>query len=447
MSFLSVTPLTASSKALQSAIGNGRSFFEFNGKTIFFNLECEDDYRKAYLQCAPLKAVVNRRAQMFVNGQISIVNNNNDNDLRGDFAKGLLNTLKRPNVLQTFKQWYAQYNMYIDIFGYCPVLKIEPVGMPGTIKAIWNLPPWLFDIEFQKTIWYNQFDLKDIKTIYKQFYITWEGQKKELDMNAVFLVLDNSIGTDDNGNLLMPDSRVKSLEYAISNDIAAKQAANSLITKKGAIGILSNIGKDQYGKAMMDPNQKQEVQDDFKRYGLTGQEWQVIVTDASLQWQSMSFPVKDLMLFETMNASMADICDGMGMYSYIMASKVGAGTTFTNLNEAKKSQYQDFIIPDAESRIEQLSINLIPEEKNASLKIDYSHVEVLQESQQAKAVTETAVAVSYQTKYDLGIMTRNQILEAMGQPKVTDIPEMDLYNFQQNQPAITEVEPRQANAG
>jgi hypothetical protein len=93
---------------------------------------------------------------------------------------------------------------------------------------LWNLPPWLFDVEFTGN-WYNQTDLKGI---YKQFYLNWNKERRPMDMDNTFLILDNSIGTDNDSNLHMPDSRVKSLEYAISNEVAAKMTANTLITKQ-----------------------------------------------------------------------------------------------------------------------------------------------------------------------------------------------------------------------
>jgi hypothetical protein len=117
-----------------------------------------------------------------------------------------------------------------------------------------------------------------------------------------------------------------------------------------------------------------------------------------------------------------------------MNPKNGLGTTFNNLSEAKKSQYQDFIMPDDEARTEQLAENLIPESENLSLKTDFSHVEVLQESEQSKAVTAKAKTDAYQAQFDLGTMTRNDILEAQGKPRITGIPEMDMYSFQLKTP-------------
>lgn len=451
MSILSSIPLTARVQDYQNPVSPfqynthapGAAFFEFNGKTLYFNLNCEDDYRQAYLKCAPLKAVVNRRASMFANGRYNITSRDGQKEARGTFSRDLDKLLNKPNVLQTGRQFKAQHDIYVDLFGYCPVLKISPSGFPNTLKAIWNLPPWLFDIDFTGN-WYNQ---TDIKAIYKQFYLNWGGQKRQLDMDAVFLVLDNSIGTDNDGNLLMPDSRVKGLGQFVSIEANSELSLNTIISKKGAIGILSNSpGSGQYAPLKVG-TEKEAIQRDFARFGLTGQEFQVIITDASLQWQNMSYPVKDLMLFEAMTAAKGGICDGMGMYSYLMNPVNGQGTTFNNLNEAKKSQYQDFIIPDDEGRTEQLGQNLIPEDENLSLKTDFSHVEVLQESQQSKAVTTKAQADAYQSQYNLGLMTRNDILEAMGRPRITGVPEMDLYVFQQNTPPpAPEPFPAQASA-
>ena len=440
MSILSTFPLITQTKPLSpynNAPGYlpGKSFFEYGNKTIYFNCDNEADYLKAYRECPSLKAVINRRAQYFVNGKYQILNDNTEKPLRGDVARKLQMLLDKPNIIQTGKQFKAQHNIYLDIFGYCPVLKISPAGFPQDTYAMWNLPPWLFEVEFKKGKFWTLAaeEGNTTKDIYNKFFINWEGTKHELDIDAVFIVLDNSIGTDKDGNLHLPDSRIKSLEYPISNEMAARMAANTSITRKGPNGILSNDpGTGQY-IPMKVGAEKEQIQNDFKRYGLTGQEWTVIITDASLKWQQMGSPVKDMMLFETITDAQNAICDGMGIYTFLMAGS-GKNTTFANLEEAKKSQYQDFIIPDDDARTEQLSEGIIPTEEKPYIIVDYSHVEVLQQSEQAKAVTEGAKAAAYQAKYDLGIVTRNQILKDMGEPE-SPLPEMNLYSWQQKQPA------------
>jgi hypothetical protein len=438
MSILGAFPLTAQSRPLSpsnnsSAISRiDKGFFEFNGKTVYLNLNCEADYLEAYRSSSSLKAVINRRAQYFVNGKYKVLNDNTDTPLRGEQAKRINGLLERPNILQTGRQFKAQHDIYIDIFGYCPVIKFAPVGFPLDVYAMWNLPPWLFDVTFKKVKFWELGPKAKRSEIYESFSVNWEGAKRTLDMESVFIVLDNTISTDSDGNIHLPDSRIKGLEYDISNEIASKQANNTLLTKKGAIGILSGVPPTGTYVPIKDDKERQRIQDDFKRYGLTGQEWQVIITDAALNWQSMAMSPTELGVFETMTASQAAICDGMGMYQYIMANG-GKSTTFTNLNEAKKSQYQDFIIPDDDSRTEQLSEGIIPTEDKGYITVDYSHVECLQESEKAKADTMKAKADGYQAFYDLGLLTRNDMRKMEGMPMITGKPEMDQYSFEQKQ--------------
>jgi hypothetical protein len=108
----------------------------------------------------------------------------------------------------------------------------------------------------------------------------------------------------------------------------------------------------------------------------------VIITDAALEWQSMSFPVKDLMLFETMTCfSMADICDGMGMYSYIMSNKTGAMVPRSpTLTKRRKRSTRTLLFPDDEARTRAVKpATSFPPMKTPTYKMDYSaHVEALQ---------------------------------------------------------------------
>lgn len=389
-------------------------FFNFRGKEIYFSLDTEDDYRKIYNTCPPVKAIIGKRASMFLNGKIEIINKNTQNTQRGPNARLLRDKLKRPNVLQTWRSFFVQFHTYIDLFGYCPVLKVNPAGMNDEISSLWCLPPWLFDVEFTGK-WREQTELKGI---YKAFYFTWGGVKKQLDMDNICLVLDSGIGTDDDGNLLMPDARLKGTEYQVSNIMAALKTRNTLIVRKGAIGILSNIGRDQAGPMKLEKKDKDALQEDFARYGLTGEEWQVIITDASLQWQSMTFPTKEMMLFEEVEEAILRLCDQLGLYSDLTGTI--KKSTFANQSEAKKAQYQDYIITDAENRIEQLSAFLISPDENATLQITFDHIEVLQKSKKEEADGLVATNTAFEKLYQSGLCTKNDWAMAVKMKPVTD---------------------------
>lgn len=132
--------------------------------------------------------------------------------------------------------------------------------MPTEISALWNIPPWLFDIDYTGKLWQQN----NINDIYSMYYIQWGADRSALKKEDVSFIFDDGIGTECDTNLTIPDSRLVSLEYPVSNIIAAYKARNTLITKRGAIGILSNESEDDSGSVPMRTGEKEILQNDFK---------------------------------------------------------------------------------------------------------------------------------------------------------------------------------------
>lgn len=386
----------------------------------YMTLLCEKDFRDAFNNCPPLKAIIGKRAKTFNTGEVQVVNKNTMKPTIGTEAKDLQKLMEKPNVLQSGDQFRSQMNHYIDIYGYCPVLKIKPEGM-DIVSQMWNIPPWLFDITYTKQ-WLRQYKIKDI---YKDYFIFWNGERVKLNFEDVFFILDDGIGTDDDTNLTIPDSRLVGLDYPVSNTIAAYKTRNTLITKRGAIGILSNDGTDRGGFVPLKDGEKENVQNDFKRYGLVGQPYQVIITDASLKWQQMGFPTKDLLLFEEIEDNINRLCDAYDWPAELISRS--KGVTYANRKEAMKSVYRESIIPQANSRIKQLSRGLTGDESILLIVIDYSNVEILQEDKKIMAEIEYIKDQSNEIKFRNRLLTRNEWREQQGLEKITDDPSFDEY--------------------
>lgn len=399
-------------------VRKGNHFFSFGGETFYFDLDCEEDYLRAYNYCPPLKSIIGKRAKAFNNGNIELINKNTGNYATGS-ANFFLSKLEQPNILQSKKQFFSQQNHYIDIFGYCPYIVLRPSGMTDEISSIWNIPPWLFDIEYSGK-WLKQTKLKEV---YKEFSIYWNGQKDVLDYDSVKFIFDDGIGTEIDTNLTIPDSRLKGLDYPVSNIVAAYKSRNTLITKRGAIGILSNDSKDQAGVVPLLDGQKEALQADMQRYGLTGQQFQMIVTDAALKWQQMGFSTKDLMLFEEIQDDIYRLCDAYGWPAELVAQK--DGVTFDNKKEATKAVYRDTIIPEGQSRISQFGKGILPD--NLELRLDFSDVEVLQEDAKNKAEARKALNEALQLEYNAGLITKNMWLKELGRDEIKNDPAFDEY--------------------
>ncbi len=381
----------------------------------------EKDFLFAYNNCAPLKSIIGKRAKAFNSGKRDVKRKSTDKPATGSAATMIRNLLNKPNVLQTGRQWRSQQNHYIDIFGYCPVLKVRPVGMPGEISAMWNIPPWLFDIDYTDKLWKQNV----VSGIYKNYWIVWNGERVEINAKDLFFIFDDGIGTECDTNLTIPDSRLIGLSLEISNVIASYKARNTLITRRGAIGILSNDTKDgDSGSVPMKPKDKDDLQKDFKRYGLVGQAYQVIITDAALKWQQMGYPTKELMLFEEIQDNINRFCEAYGYPVGLMSQQ--KQSTFSNKATDRRDFIENTIIPEAESRDEQLVIGMVPDEPDLVIWTDYSELTILQEDKKQAAEARYTTTQSCLIEYNAGLITKNIWLERIGEEKVTD-PEFDEY--------------------
>jgi hypothetical protein len=392
--------------------------FEANGTAVFhFKYAGHNSSVRAYECCPPINAIINRKAQAYINGKTWVLNTQGKakgKESTSAEAKKLQALFKKPNPLQSWKQFEAQGYIYQQLFGYNIVLPIKPLGFKDNIDAsmLWNIPPSMVDIEETNKLFYQS----DTSGIIKQIVLNYKGVRTPLKIEDIYIMKDF---TPSFCSLVIPESRIKSLELPINNIIGAYESRNVLINYRGALGILSqDPGNGQYGVIPMSGDQKDQLQQDFRRYGLKNHQWQFIITSASLKWQQMGVATKDLMLFEEIEADTMAICDNYNYPYQLMSS--AKGTTFSNLKEGKQLLYQDATIPEAESMYEQWNQLFNTERFNLVIDKDYSHIAVLQEDQlqaaQARKARNDALLIEWQND----LITRNRWLELNGEDPLTD---------------------------
>jgi phage portal protein BeeE len=168
----------------------------------------------------------------------------------------------------------------------------------------------------------------------------------------------------------------------------------------------------------MSTEARDEIQRDFKNaYGFQPDQSQIIITDAALQWQSMSFNATELGLNETYKRATFDIATGLGYPKDLLQLE---GSTFNNQNTAWKSLYQDTVIPMAESYCMQLMELLRVDTSKVLIKKTYDHLEVMQESNEEKGKGLKAITEAAEMQFNLNAITFNQMLEMIGQKPITD---------------------------
>lgn len=396
----------------------GVQFLDFNNVTTWSSVT--DQNTAYYLEnCPPLATIINRKAMAFINGNVEVLDLNTDNYVKGKH-KQWEDFLKKPNPIQTEKQYMAQLYSYIQAYGYCPVLIKQPAGFKdfSRISAMWILPPQYCKITLKP----NYLNTNSIREQIDQIIFTYCGESTVINPNDVYIFKDTGTNLM---NLLYPDSKLFALKYPINNIIKNYEARGTIAEKRGAIGILSNSRSDNISTLPMREEEKQQLQADYSRYGFSKNQWQLIITNASLSYQSMTMPIRDMMLLEMETADTMAIADAFGYPSVLLANE--KGTTYSNQEGAKRALYQDTIVPESMNYTEQLNDALHTRENGIKIQYDYTWLPILQMDEKLRAEVIRIASEAYISQFEHNAITFNEMRKGL---YLDIIPNMDKYYYE-----------------
>lgn len=389
----------------------GMWMFGNSGYDVFFSYNGHQSSLKAYTCCPPIPAIINKKAQAYINGKTWIINTQGKakgKESTGDIASKVKKLLARPNPLQTWKQFEAQQYIYQQLFGYCILLPIKPVGFPNTdATSLWNIPPFMVDIQETNKLFYQS----DANGIIKQIVLTYKDEKTILNASDIYIFKDF---TPSFNSLIIPESRIQALEMPINNIIGAYESRNVLINYRGALGIISPDGKDAAGPVRLGDDNKEQLQSDFLRYGLKNNQWKFIISSASIKWSQMGVATRDLMLFEEVDDDIQRICDAYNYPYRLMSSQNTNSLGGSDVAEYKRLLYQDATVPEAENMYEQWNIFFGLDQYNLRMEKDYSSVPALQDEQINEAVARWRRNQGALIEFQNNLMTLNEWRELNG---------------------------------
>lgn len=412
---------------------NGNFFF--GGNTLDYRFAYSNNHSslKAYETCPPLTAIINRKAQCYINGKTQILNTQGK-DATSEDAKRIKRLLKRPNFLQTWKQFEAQQYIYIQLFGFCVTLPLMPIGYetmgPSYASSLWNIPPYMCSIsEYSNKLYYEQ---DDISGIVEYIRLDYKGYTTNLPIDNLFIFKDF---TPSAISVVFPESRVKALSMPINNIIGAYMSRHELINYAGAQGLMSPKSSDTAGSIPLKEDQKKQLQEDVKRqYGIQRGQWRYIIAPAAMDWQAIGKPTKDLMLFEEIIDDIMRLCDGYNYPSPLLNSEKGPSVSNTAVYQAQI--YTDGIIPESQDIYEQWEAYLNLDKFNLTMTKDFNHIQVLQENKKEQGQALLYLNQSLMLLWAQDLITANQILEANEMDLVTgwDIYMSDFIKLGKIQP-------------
>jgi len=343
-----------------------------------------------------LKAVIDRKAAMLSNGcwrHKRIVGSKIEFVEKSPYV----NILKNPNARQSGNQFITQLSMLYDIYG--QEFTYMNRGFSSAVpSAIWALPSDKVIINRTVKIW-KQAKAKDIISSY-QLITDGEGTRETFDTNEIIQL--NRVNPNDPISGISP---IVSLKMPISNVRAAYGSMNRIVSADGALGILSSDVKEGAGMPLTVDEQTRLNKGYKKSFGMQTGKSDILMSQASLRYQHLAFPIKDLMLFENIDSNFKIIIDSFGMNENIFSRQ--NSSKFSNLQQGLKLAYQDCIIPFAEdiSLAFTKGFNM-PE--NEYLELDYSHLSILKVDESEKAKVHKMKA---ETIKILSELNRNDLID------------------------------------
>jgi hypothetical protein len=318
-----------------------------------------------FLDIPELRAVIDKRASM-MSSNVPILYDKDGNVVEQHW---FLDMVKNPNPVQSWADVVYSLSvndaLYSNAFGYCPKRSFD-------IRNLFvPLPSNRIQIDTSGKM-LKQMDEGGMITRFKFRYDDDQLEIVEIQ-DMVYLT------TTDGMNLIKPTSRIDSLKYPLSNIKASYHKRNVLLENIGAIGILSAQKSDLGGAIPMTPEEKTAIQKDW--YNRSKDE--LLITESQVNWTPMSYPTRDLLLFEELTADKLAIIDAYGLNYNLFSSE--SGSTFSNVRDSIRMVYTDTIIPETQQMYDTIAHQLGLAKDGYYIKADFSHLPVLQADEQQKA--------------------------------------------------------------
>jgi hypothetical protein len=352
-----------------------------------------NDWWKLYLEIPELRMVIDRRASMMASNVPLLVDADGNEVTNHWFSE----VLKKPNPVQSWSDLVyslsVQDALYSNSFIYAPKRSFD----------IRNLFVPLPSNKIQINLSGKKLKQMEQEGLIDSFVFQYDDKNTEtIDFTDLIYLM-----TNDGMNIVKPVSRMESLKYPLSNIKASYHKRNVLLENIGAIGILSTQNNDMGGAIPMTPEEKKQIQKDWFRR----QKDELIITESQVDWKPMSFPTKDLMLFEELSADKIAIIDTFGMSLNIFSTEKGA--TFTNVRDSIRMTYQDTIIPETQQMYDSIGQQCGLTDEGLKLIAEFDHLPVMQDDEVAIATTMKLKAETLEKLNGLGIDMSSDEMKAL----------------------------------
>jgi HK97 family phage portal protein len=410
--------------------------YSMTGVPVWRNLSESLYLLKCYMENPIVQAVINIKADAFSNIIFKVKNSKGeivnlvDYDADGGKLKKLL---LQPNPMQSKNEWLKQMKVNRETFGNAYIYGSVPVGFEKDfsyqrVTVLNNLPPYCM----APVLTGNWMDAETKAEIISEYKFTWlNASPKTMHTNTILHLNETNIQMD--ANFTEGRSKLVALRDPISNIDASFESRNVLITRRGALGILTSEKKDAVmGTMSLEEDEVDAVQEEFKKYGTMQDQYSQIISPVPLKYTKMAMSTKDLMLFEEVESNAIAIANSFGVPEILVKYYLKGGT-FKNLDASEKRLYDSTIIPEATDFITGLNTFLNTEKEGIQIIGSFDHLHVLQINKKEEAETVSIKEKVALSSFKIGAITFNDYLLSIGREMDIKFGELRVWDLDEKQ--------------
>jgi len=413
-------------KFIKKSIGSSPlNFFISTGSASakWWNTGEKASYKKAYVYISDINQIIDHIAKLFSNVKISVEDLKTGEEILGT---NIERVLKNPNPVTSQQEFLINAFTEHQIYGNQYTYAVVPAGFGDKITAdnvelLYALPS-----EFTTPIPTGRlFGVKEKSQIVDRYELKIGSKNISFTADEVMHKKECKINYDV-GNILEGDSKIGKLQFPVSTMDALYEADNVVTNNLGVMGIYTNDNVDDAGLQPLNGDQVKSLQSDFSgRYGMKFGKVQQIITNLKLKWQQTLPNVQTLRIDEKQKKYQASFCRAFGF----PIDMFFGDSTFSNSDKADKIIYQNAVIPFAKDFFGKLNTWLKTDELGIRIKYSYDHIQVLQGDKKTESETFKNLSTTLTAQYKDGLITRNDILTALGKDKIKN-PAFDKFYYE-----------------
>lgn len=384
-------------------------------------------------------AVINIKADAWANMRYKILDLKNGEEIAineytadGGILKKLL---FKPNPRESGIEWRKAYKVNYEVFGNSYVYASVPVGAEKTfdykqISVMNNLPPANLETIITGK-WLESTELSEI--IEKYVLTNIDASTRDIDVNQVWQNNTPNIQLDE--NFVTGTSKLVALRDPLSNILGAFETRNVMIYNRGALGFLSSEKvAEGLGSIALDPDEIDKVQTAMDKYGTTWGQYQHIVSPLPMKYVRMAMSVKDLMVFEEVEADAIAVSNAFGVPEILVKYYI-TGATFENQAIAQRKLYDSTIIPESEDFMIGMNDFFRTEDNNIQILASFDHVAALQANKKDEAETNSKNGKTMNEAFFSGAVVYNDYLTALNLPNDKKFGDKRIWDLNPEQQA------------